>query len=125
MLIGANLRSALRSLVRTPVRSFLVLQGIAWGVGIAIFPAAVLEGSRRAAVERADEVGTGRVTVVAEPGSRGLDLEDLAAVRRGVPGFRPFEAAPARVEKVKGGGLHLLGTDAAGAGVRYQRVLAG
>src|SRR5689334_6382838 len=99
MILAADLRSAFRSLLKTPVRSFLVLQGIAWGVGIAIFPAAVLEGSRRAAVERADEVGTGRVYIEAEPGSRRLTVEDLAALRRGIPGFQAFTVAPVRVEK--------------------------
>ncbi len=127
MLLAANLRYAFRSLVRTPVRTFLVLQGIAWGVGIAIFPAAVLEGSRRAAIERADEVGTGRVMLEAEPGSRLLSLDDLAALRKGIPGFRPFEAAPVRVEKEPAGAGNwvLLGTDAAGASARYQKVARG
>lgn len=124
MLLLANLRYAFRSLVRTPVRTFLVLQGIAWGVGIAIFPAAVLEGSRRAAIERADEVGTGRVMLEAEPGSRLLTLDDLAALRQGIQGFRPFEAAPVRVAKEPATWV-LLGTDAAGASVRYQKVARG
>jgi len=125
VLLRANLRYAFRSLVRTPVRTFLVLQGIAWGVGIAMFPAAVLEGSRRAAIERADEVGTGRVTLEAEPGSRALTLEDLALLRKGIEGFQPFEAAPVRILRGAGGGVHLLGTDAAGASVRYQKVARG
>jgi putative ABC transport system permease protein len=125
MLFRANLRYAFRSLVRTPVRTFLVLQGIAWGVGIALFPAAVLEGSRRAAVERADEVGTGRVTLEAEPASRPLNLEDLAALREGIEGFQRFEAAPVRILRGKEGGVHLLGTDASGASVRYQKVARG
>ncbi len=124
MILLADLRSAFRSLVRTPVRSFLVLQGIAWGVGIAIFPAAVLEGSRRAAIERADEVGTGRVTLVAEAGSRPLTLDDLAALRAGIKGFKPYEAAPVRVEKGPAAAI-LLGTDPAGATVRYQKIARG
>jgi hypothetical protein len=125
VLPGANLRHAFRSLARTPVRTFLVLQGIAWGVGIAIFPAAVLEGSRRAAIERADEVGTGRVTFEAEPGSRALTVDDLAHLREGIEGYRPFEAAPVRVHRGKPGGVHLLGTDAEGARTRYQRLARG
>ena len=125
MILGADVRSAFRSLLKTPVRSFLVLQGIAWGVGIAIFPAAVLEGSRRAAYERAEEVGTGRVWLEAEKGSRPLTLEDLAALRRGIPGFQVFSVAPVRVEKAAAPGVHLLGTDETALRNRYQKVAAG
>ncbi len=125
MLIASNLRLAFRSLLRTPVRSFLVLQGIAWGVGIAIFPAAVLEGSRAAAVRRAEETGTGRISLLAEPGSRPLDLEDAAALRRGVEGFQHFEAAPFRVRQDEVLLPVLLGTDVSGAAVRGQKIARG
>jgi putative ABC transport system permease protein len=126
MLLVANLRLGLRALLRAPLRSFLVLQGIAWGVGIAFFPAAVLEGSRRTALERADEVGTGRVTVEAEPGSRPLAPADLAALRAGIPGFAPFDAAPVRIDRAAGeGAVHVLGTDPAGLRARYQALLRG
>jgi putative ABC transport system permease protein len=128
MLLGADLGHAFRSLLRTPVRSFLVLQGIAWAVGIAIFPAAVLQGSRAAALTRAAEVGTGRVSLLAEPGARPLTLEDASALRRGIPGYQPFVVAPVRVARLKsepGAPVHLLGTDASGADVRYQKAARG
>jgi len=118
-----NLRLAARSLLRTPVRSILVLQGIAWAVGIAIFPAAVLEGSRAAAIRRADEVGTGRIVLEAEPGARALTLEDAAALRQGLEGFQRFQVAPFRV--VEAPPVHLLGTDEFGAAVRSQRIARG
>ena len=137
-MVRANLRHAFRSLLRTPFRTFLVLQGIAWGVGIAIFPAAVLEGTRKAAIERAEEVGTGRVSLEAEPGTRALTVEDVAALREGIPGFQAFEAAPFRVAPpgdyvlVRKEGPPapvpppvLLATDYAGARVRYQKVARG
>jgi putative ABC transport system permease protein len=113
--------------VRTPVRSFLVLQGIAWGVGIAIFPAAVLEGTRRAAVERADEVGTGRVTLEAEPGGAPLGPADFEHLRVGDGGFQRFAIAPFRVHRPRPapGEATLLGTDPRGAEVRYQAVARG
>lgn len=130
MILPFHLRAALRSLLRTPVRTFLVLQGIAWGVGIAIFPAAVLEGSRKAAVERAEEVGTGRVALEAEPGTEPLDTEDLAALRGGIEGFQVFRAAPVRVAPLDPGappgeGVTLYGTDPLGAEVRGQRLARG
>lgn len=126
MLLTSNLRHAFRSLARRPVRTFLVLQGIAWGVGIAIFPAAVLEGSRKAAWERADEVGTGRVSLLAEPGSPPLDIEDLAFLRKGLKGYQVYEAAPIRVSVPKGPTPPvLIATDPACARVRYQKVARG
>jgi putative ABC transport system permease protein len=134
MLLGANLRLAARSLARRPLRSFLVLQGIAWAVGIAILPAAVLEGSRAAAIRRADEVGTGRIVLEAEPGTRPLTEGDAAALRAGIGGFQPFRVAPWRVLEVRlparepgGSGpvVHLLGTDEHGAGARSQRIERG
>ena len=126
MLLGSNLRHAFRSLARRPVRSFLVLQGIAWGVGIAIFPAAVLEGSRKAAWDRAEEVGTGRVSLLAEPGSPPLDVEDLAFLRKGLAGYQVYEAAPVRVAVSREPtSPTLIATDVSGARVRYQKVARG
>ncbi|MBI4577452.1 MAG: ABC transporter permease [Planctomycetes bacterium] len=65
------------------MRSFLVLQGVVWGVAVAVLAPAVLEGSRRAAVERAASLGTDRVAVRGERGSgrRPLEVEDLEALR--------------------------------------------
>lgn len=136
MIPAADLRAAFRSLLRTPVRSFLVLQGIAWGVGIAIFPAAVLEGSRKAALERAEELGTGRVSLEAEPGTRPLDLDDLAALRAGLPGFQRFRVAPFRVHdrtlrrptqdgRLRPGEIFLVATDPEALRVRSQEVARG
>jgi putative ABC transport system permease protein len=127
LILAADLRAAFRSLLRTPVRSFLVLQGIAWGVGIAIFPAAVLEGTRRAAVERADEVGTGRVTLEGEPGGAPLTPADFEHLRGGIEGFQKFAIAPLRVSRPRPapGEATLLGTDPRGAEVRYQGVARG
>ena len=128
MILAADIRAGFRSLLRSPLRSFLVLQGIAWGVGVAIFPAAVLEGSRRAAIDRAEEIGTGRIALEAEPGTRPLDLEDLAALRKGIPGFQRFRAAGVRVggetlpAPAGSPGVHLLATDPEGARVRGQAV---
>ncbi len=130
MLLLEDGRLAVRALLRTPVRSFLVLQGIAWGVGIAIFPAAVIEGSRAAAVGRAEECGTGRVSLAAEPGTRPLTVRDAASLRSGVPGFRPFRVGCFRVQAgVSAGGagsgpaaVDVLGTDPSGAAVRDQRL---
>ena len=50
-------------------RTFLLLQGTIWGVAVAIFPTAVLEGTRAAAVEEARAYGVDRVAVVADPTS--------------------------------------------------------
>ena len=133
--LATGLRLAVRSLARRPVRSILVLQGIAWAVGISIFPAAVLEGSRAAAIRRADEVGTGRIVLEAEPGARALTPDDAAALREGLAGFRPFTVAPFRVDREDRfvvtkvgpppGPVDLVATDEHGAAARAQRVERG
>ncbi len=98
MNLAADARLALRSLLRTPGRSLLVLQGIAWGVGVAIFPAAVLQGSRDAAIRDAAEVGTGRIAVTAEAGGRPLTEADGAALRESLRGrYQSLRVAAYRV----------------------------
>jgi putative ABC transport system permease protein len=80
------LRQALRDLLRRPVRSFLLLQGVIWGTVLGIFPSALIRGSREAAVERAGELGTDRLVVV-DPGltGKGLDWGLVEEVRRRLP----------------------------------------
>jgi hypothetical protein len=77
VLVGA------RSLRRRPVRTLLVLQGVIWGVAIAVVPPAILLGSERAAEERSADLGTDRISLRAQPTSPRpwLDLDDLVAVR--------------------------------------------
>jgi len=129
----SNVRLAFRAFGRAPWRTFLVLQGIAWGVGIAIFPAAILQGSRETAERRAAEVGTGRVSLLAEPGTRPFTADDAAVLEKGIPGYLPFGVAPFRVDggrAAEGPGsgrvaFDLVGTSAAGATVRDQKVGSG
>ena len=45
----AVLAAALRRLRQRPVRTLLLLQGTIWGVAVAIFPSAVIQGTRDAA----------------------------------------------------------------------------
>jgi putative ABC transport system permease protein len=134
VVIASNAGLALRSLARSPVRTFLVLQGVAWAVGIAVFPAAILEGSRDAAVRSAEVLGTGRISLAAEPGGRPLRRDDVASLRGGLPGWAPFrvdgfavhEDATAGVEGgVAGAAAVVVGTGVDGARVRDQSVGTG
>jgi putative ABC transport system permease protein len=61
-----NLRIALADILRRPFRTFLVLQGMIWGSAVAIMPPAIIDGSRRAMVEKASSVGTDRVILTAD-----------------------------------------------------------
>lgn len=65
----APLGLALRRLRRRPIRSFLLLQGTVWGVAVAIFPAAVLEGTREATLNTGTQVGADRIAIAADPTS--------------------------------------------------------
>ncbi len=73
---------AIRELIRHPIRSLLICQGILWAVTLMVVPAAILQGSRSAAVERSEELGTDRIQLEAQDGSpRFLDEADLKALK--------------------------------------------
>ncbi|MCC7140280.1 MAG: ABC transporter permease [Planctomycetes bacterium] len=79
-----NARLAVRRLAHRPVRSFLLLQGTIWGVAVALFPTAVVEGTRASVLERGEDVGADRITVALDPTGvdpEPLDRGDVVAVR--------------------------------------------
>ncbi len=81
----AVLATALRRLRQRPVRTFLLLQGTIWGVAVAIFPSAVIQGTREAARSQGTELGADRIAVRADTtpdNAKGLRRADLATVRR-------------------------------------------
>ena len=87
MRLRAVLGVALRRLRQRPVRTFLLLQGTVWGVAVAIFPSAVLQGTRDAARTQGAELGADRISIAADPTSaREADLRpsDLALLRKDV-----------------------------------------
>lgn len=78
---------ALRRLRQRPVRTFLLLQGTVWGVAVAIFPSAVLQGTREAARTQGAELGADRISVAADPtAARRTDLRpaDMLELRKEV-----------------------------------------
>jgi hypothetical protein len=82
--LAENVLVALKRLRHRPVRSLLLLQGTIWGVAVALFPPAVLGGTRDAALSRGTEVGADRVTVTGDPTSleaTPLVADDVDAVR--------------------------------------------
>jgi hypothetical protein len=82
-----NVLVALKRLRHRPVRSLLLLQGTIWGVAVALFPPAVLGGTRDAALARAPEIGADRITITSDPtslDSTPIVAEDVAAVREAV-----------------------------------------
>lgn len=75
----------LRRLLQRPVRTVLLLQGTIWGVAVAIFPSAVIQGTREAAVNEGALLGADRIAVAADPTSArraALDRRDLAVLRK-------------------------------------------
>ncbi len=96
-----------RRLLGRPVRSFLLLQGTVWGVAVAIFPSAVIEGSRVAMREHAARYGADRVSIAPDPTAPGgarFDRSDLLAVGRALDdaGDAPEAIAGAKVLAVVG-----------------------
>ncbi len=60
-------RVSLRNLLRRPLRTLLVVQGVLWGTALGVSLPAVLEGSRTAAEQNAARYGTDRILVTQEP----------------------------------------------------------
>ncbi len=103
-----NVTLALRRLRHRPMRSLLLLQGTIWGVAVSLFPTAVMEGSRLAALDRGAEIGVDRVTIAADPtavDAKGLDVADVEAVRAalGAEGLAPVAVAGVSVRLGKPG----------------------
>ncbi len=87
MQVGPLVLQALRRLARRPVRSFLLLQGTIWGVAVAVFPSAVILGTREAARREATVIGADRISLAADPTSAvkvELEQDDVATARRAV-----------------------------------------
>jgi len=87
MRLRAVFEVALRRLRQRPVRTLLLLQGTVWGVAVAVFPSAVLQGTREAARTRGAELGADRISIAADPTSARqttLVRTDLDALRADV-----------------------------------------
>jgi hypothetical protein len=100
MRIGATFSLALRRVLRRPVRSFLLLQGTVWGVAVAIFPSAVVGGTREAALTRGRALGADRIAIATDPtttAATALERADVGEVARAL-GARSIEGAVAGVE---------------------------
>ena len=91
MRLSATLGLAARRIWKRPVRSFLLLQGTVWGVAVAVFPSAVIHGTREAALTRATALGADRIAIAADPTSAlpvTLVSADTATVRDAVASMR-------------------------------------
>ncbi len=82
-----HLAHGARRLLGRPVRSFLLLQGTVWGVAVAVFPSAVIEGTREAARTRAGVLGADRISLAPDPtvaeGEPFVEA-DVSALRKGL-----------------------------------------
>jgi len=80
--ILANTRIAIRAMLRRPLRTFLVLQGVVWAAAIIVFPSAMEKGSIHNAIRSASRFKTDQITVRAQekPGAERLTLSDVEAI---------------------------------------------
>ncbi|MHC4598652.1 MAG: ABC transporter permease [Planctomycetota bacterium] len=95
-----NLRVALGDMFRKRFRTFLVLQGMIWGAAAAIMPPAIIDGSRKAMLDRAERVGTDRVVMTADRigDSGALILDDVSFLEKRF-GDRLTAVAPFRTRE--------------------------
>ena len=87
MTLLSALALAVRPLVHRPMRTLLLLQGTIWGVAVALFPSAVIEGTRHATLTRGTVLGADRIAVATDPTAPeggGLLQTDVARVRAAV-----------------------------------------
>jgi putative ABC transport system permease protein len=98
MTLLRNSRIAVTHMVKKPLRTFLVLQGMIWAVAVAIFPHSVEEGSMKRAKNKPSMYELDTITLNAEGGKGDLfSLKDTAAVRTGFPREDVLGVAPSRV----------------------------
>ncbi len=89
MHLGPTLALAVRRITHRPVRSFLLLQGTVWGVAVAVFPSAVIQGTRQAGLEHAATIGSDRISIAPDPTASSpvaLERRDLDAARTALAG---------------------------------------
>jgi len=90
------------------MRTLLLLQGTIWGVAVALFPSAVIEGTRHATLTRGAELGADRIAVAADPtapAGGGLRPGDVVRVRTALEreGIPVIAAGGLRVVRLLGG----------------------
>ncbi len=74
---------SLRNLLRSPMRTLLILQGVIWGTALGVFPPAIINGSMRYVQEQAEELGTDRLLLTQERNdvARPFDWEFVERLR--------------------------------------------
>jgi putative ABC transport system permease protein len=99
MRILANTGIALRAMVRRPLRTFLVLQGVMWAAAVIVFPSAIEKGSVRNALRNAARFKTDQITVRApeRPEAEKLTLSDVEAIEEALAG-RECRVTPFRTK---------------------------
>ena len=94
-----NARMALRAMLRRPLRTFLVLQGVIWAAAIMVFPSAVEKGSIRNAIQNASRFKTDQITLRADekPGAEKLTVADIEPIKTALAG-KKCSITPFRIQ---------------------------
>ena len=131
ILIPGSIRGAAAELGRHPARTLLICQGILWAVALMVAPAALLEGSRAAAIERARELGTDRIQIEVEPGaSEMLGPDDLEAIESALDADFPAavvsgQSMAQRLVIPATGRAYLVGSDVSELAARSLHLIEG
>ena len=115
------LREAAQTLLKRPMRSFLVLQAVVWGTAAAIFPQALYEGSREAAFSRSGEFATDRIIVASQGAPVCPKWEDVPPLEDAHPSIEVLTG----VSMVREKRFFLVGTDRSNLLARRHLLAAG
>jgi putative ABC transport system permease protein len=73
---------ALRNLLRQPLRTLLILQGVIWGTALGVFPPAVIHGTEGFVESQAGRLGTDRLMLTQDAGAAtAFDWQIAARIR--------------------------------------------
>ena len=117
-------RVAFRNLVKRPVRTLLVLQGVIWGTALGVVTPAVIQGTRDLAREEATKLGTDRLLLTQEAHGdvRAFDWS-LASELDADPDLTIDAIAPLTV--IRDGEIPVIATDAGAFAARRQEFSSG
>ncbi len=84
---------ALRNLLRQPLRTLLILQGVVWGTALGVFPPAVIHGTQGLVETQAGRLGTDRLMLTQDAGAATVFDWEIATRVRALAGRQVRHAA--------------------------------
>ncbi len=131
MNLRASVRIAMRAMASNPLRSLLTMLGVIIGVGAVVAMVAIGQGARQSVTQQVQALGSNLLTVFAGSAQLGgvtrgdpvrtLTLDDVDAIRKGIPGVIGISAEFTRPAQVVFGGEN-TNTQVSGVTPEFQAV---